>query len=138
MNVNFHGSTSNRAIVKGISMAQEKEQQRFEQAITAIRAEIERQWAQWGPFDQLDNPNNVLPLRSGPDEITKLAVATEELGEVARAINEMRHFGSENLSPLRAEIVQCAAVFTHWLMALDRDRDAQGQLACWADEPEAT
>lgn len=43
-----------------------------------------------------------------------LAIATEELGEVARAVIESR-FGGDNAGNEREEIVQLAAVCVAWL-----------------------
>jgi hypothetical protein len=49
----------------------------------------------------------------GVHDVVKFAVLAEELGEVARAINE-----GHDAAELRGELVQVAAVATAWVEAL--------------------
>lgn len=65
-------------------------------ALEAIAAERLRQIEKWGPG----------PIPEGRE----LSVLTEEVGEVARAIND-----HEPLDQLRDELVQVAAVCVRWL-----------------------
>jgi hypothetical protein len=76
----------------------------------AIDAERTRQAQKWaGP-----HPWGLGDCSSGAvDYIVKVAVLTEEVGEVARAVLDLEH-----TSRLRAELVQVAAVAVAWLESL--------------------
>jgi hypothetical protein len=52
----------------------------------------------------------------------RLPILVEEVGEVARELNDLRHHQTaEARSRTRAELVQVAAVAVGWIAALDRD-----------------
>lgn len=77
------------------------------QAIDTERARQERKWSrlhEWGTGD-CSSP--------AVEEIVKVAVLTEEVGEVARAVLDR-----EDTDRLRAELVQVAAVAVAWLESL--------------------
>lgn len=78
-----------------------------------VRREIFRQdqLARAGKF----GGTHVLP--SGPD-FARLAVLTEEVGEVARELNEALIRGDRDLPKLYAELVQVAACAVSWGTAL--------------------
>lgn len=60
------------------------------------------------------------PLLEGGDD-RRLAILTEEVGECARAILEAVYEGAGAPDgPLRAELVQTAAVAVAWVEAIDR------------------
>lgn len=55
------------------------------------------------------------------DDLVRLTVLVEEVGEVARAFNEARHrggFDSSDLGQLRAELIQVSAMAGAWAAAL--------------------
>lgn len=49
----------------------------------------------------------------------KLAILVEEVGEVAKALNE-----GDDLASLQAELVQVAAVATAWAESIEREMEA--------------
>lgn len=69
-----------------------------------ITAEREAQTAKWGPLHQQ-------PLGIGPDSI-RLAILTEEVGEVAKAILDGKPVETGD------ELIQVAAVAVAWLEQL--------------------
>lgn len=71
-----------------------------------IEKERRRQDTKWGP-------QNHSPLEW-------LSILTEEVGEVAKAINEA-HWGGAPLTEYRAELVQVAAVAVAAIESLDRN-----------------
>jgi hypothetical protein len=75
----------------------------------AIDAERDRQWEQWSESHKWGagdcSSPNVAPM-------VKVAVLTEECGEVARAVLE------RDTDALRRELVQVAAVAVAWLEGL--------------------
>jgi NTP pyrophosphatase (non-canonical NTP hydrolase) len=79
-------------------------------ALQEIVNERARQDERWGP-QQFE--------RIGPWET--LAVLTEELGEIARVLNDhgaVRTVGADGLGELRTELTQLAACCLAWLEAL--------------------
>lgn len=72
-----------------------------------IQLERRRQNAKWNGVQQL------------PD-YTYLAIATEELGEVAQAILH-DEFGGDHAGTVRDELVQLAAVVVQWLERMGMD-----------------
>jgi NTP pyrophosphatase (non-canonical NTP hydrolase) len=54
-----------------------------------------------------------------PDDMNRLAILTEEVGEVAKEFNEARHYGRDvDLGRLRKELVQTAAMAVAWADAI--------------------
>ena|SRR3990167_8671199 len=84
-----------------------------EQVAAAVKREIWRQdsLARAGKF----GGTHILP--SGPDH-ARLAVVMEEVGEVAREINETL-MGRENPGALSKELIQVAACCVAWAAALE-------------------
>jgi len=76
-------------------------------AIYDIHLERERQNERWGGVQDLPS-------------YTYLAVATEELGEVAQAALH-DEFGGSHAGTLRTELVQLAAVVVQWIERLDME-----------------
>lgn len=77
-----------------------------------IKAERARQDAKFGPMGNL--PNLTLEQR--------MCVLTEEVGELAQALNDARCPGGHSSAGLvnaRAELIQVAAVAVAWLEALE-------------------
>lgn len=77
-----------------------------------IKAERARQDAKFGPMGNL--PNLTLEQR--------MCVLTEEVGELAQALNDARRPGGysrDGLADARAELIQVAAVAVAWLEALE-------------------
>jgi NTP pyrophosphatase (non-canonical NTP hydrolase) len=52
------------------------------------------------------------------DDLTRLTVLVEEVGEVARVFNEGRHSPPADFRALRAELIQVAAMAGAWADAL--------------------
>lgn len=82
----------------------------------AIEDERMRQNAKWGPQDH--------------DDPKWLAIVTEELGEVAKEVNELTPAAGPMSAPgkileinLRKELIQTAASCVAWLEAIDRRRN---------------
>lgn len=73
----------------------------IEEIQAKIQAEMDRQLVKWGIQKH--------------DSLMWISILTEELGEVAKAINE------DKLDELRAELIQCAAVICTWLQNGERD-----------------
>lgn len=51
-----------------------------------------------------------------------LGILTEEVGEVAKEVNEI-HFRCGSFSNLRDELIQVAAVATAWVESIDRKKE---------------
>jgi hypothetical protein len=58
----------------------------------------------------------------------RLGVLTEEVGEVARALNEARHRGELDGQQLRRELIQVAAMATAWADVLSGQPEQEGTL----------
>jgi len=72
-------------------------------------------------------------LEAGGDHAVKLAILTEEIGEVAREVYERSVFESPDDDPdakLRTELVQVAAVAVAWLEALEPKVEAVPKMTC--------
>ena len=55
------------------------------------------------------------------DDMNRLAILTEEIGEVAKEFNEARHRGGlVDVLALRKELIQVAAMALAWADAIDR------------------
>ena len=50
---------------------------------------------------------------------TRLSIITEEVGEVARVLNDAAHHPGLDVAHLRAELVQVAAMAVAWIDAID-------------------
>lgn len=75
-----------------------------------VKAERERAHALHG-----DTSMEAFPA----DSLDRLAILTEEVGEVAKEFNEARHDGrSVDLAKLRKELVQTAAMALAWADAI--------------------
>jgi NTP pyrophosphatase (non-canonical NTP hydrolase) len=74
-----------------------------------VQAERERAHAKHG-----DTSMEALPV----DDLTRLTVLTEEVGEVARCFNEARHRPPLDAAALREELIQVAAMAGAWADAL--------------------
>jgi hypothetical protein len=86
-----------------------------EMALAEVQAEAARAHAHHGS-DSLYYPSATSERR--------LAILSEEAGEVAREVNELHHGTPGSLERLRAALVQAAAVTLTWIQALD---DAESQ-----------
>ena len=89
-----------------------------QRALDDVDAEIARQdaLARRGKF----GGTHILP--SGPDH-ARLAVLVEEVGEVARELNEALIRGQNDLDHLRTELIQVGACAVAWAAALAEGRD---------------
>lgn len=83
-------------------------------ALSDVSGERARQVEKWG--DQIANPPGAM-----------LAILTEEIGEVATAVirlyDHSRPEAHRDVSDLRTELVQVAAVAVQWIEHIDRDRE---------------
>lgn len=76
---------------------------------TEVQAERERAHAKHGKTSMESLPVN---------DLTRLTVLMEEVGEVAREFNEARHRGSLDFPALRKELIQVTAMAGAWADAL--------------------
>jgi hypothetical protein len=90
----------------------------IEEVLLDVAAEIDRQdsLARAGKFDN----THILP--GGPD-LARLAVTTEEVGEVAKEVaTGIKATGYERQSNLYEELIQTAACYTAWATAVLEER----------------
>jgi NTP pyrophosphatase (non-canonical NTP hydrolase) len=80
-----------------------------------VQAERDRAHAKHG-----DTSMEALPV----DDLTRLTVLMEEVGEVAREFNEARHHPPLDRGRLRKELIQVAAMAGAWADVLTEAPDA--------------
>lgn len=62
-----------------------------------------------------------------PADYARLAILTEEIGEVAREFNEAEiHERDPDMAALRKELIQVAAMAAAWADSIDRQEDRNG------------
>lgn len=74
----------------------------------AVEAEVTHQEAKWG--------KNTDPARAGQHVLEWFAILAEEVGELAKEVNEV-HFRAKDPAELERELIQVAAVAVSWLEA---------------------
>lgn len=72
------------------------------------------------------------------DALLRLSILTEEVGEVAKEMNDARHFGYLDHAALRKELIQVAAMAGAWAAALtpivEVEAEAHRMSVCrWCD-----
>jgi NTP pyrophosphatase (non-canonical NTP hydrolase) len=72
------------------------------------------------------------------DALLRLSILTEEVGEVAKEMNDARHYGRLDHAALRSELVQVAAMAGAWAAALtatvEREAEEHRMSVCrWCD-----
>lgn len=66
---------------------------------------------------------------SAPDTLRRLAILTEEVGEVAKEFNDAEHDGRPvDLVRLRKELIQVAAMAAAWADVCDTDGSSSGRI----------